>query len=459
MQYLRLFTFSVVLSFLAVNNSFAQYKVQDPGFPEDMYTLYYHAVDTNVVWAVGGRIYDKPVYQGFSKTIDGGDTWTTGTVPEGANYFFMNIFALNDSVAWVTMVDNVAKPHEGRIFKTTDGGDTWTVQFGDSAIAPSGFNGLFNWVYFWEENEGLAVADHGHGNRIEIFKTSDGGKSWKIVAPENIPETLPDVPEQPTASNRWVAGDSTIWFSTDQGRVFSSTNRGQSWTAANVGFGKTLVYASFQDELNGLATAPLISKNIAKTTDGGASWVMLPDTLPKNAILFHVNGTDSTYMYFTGELGIILGTGDHGYGFTNDNGETYEREGNIPFNGLTFINDSTGWMGNSADNKIYKWTEPIITDVEEISPGNNPKDFTLSQNYPNPFNPSTIIKFTLSEQEHITLEVYNPLGQKIKTLLNKPMVAGTHLVEFNAKNLPSGIYFYRIEAGKFQQVKKMVLMK
>jgi len=88
-----------------------------------------------------------------------------------------------------------------------------------------------------------------------------------------------------------------------------------------------------------------------------------------------------------------------------------------------------------------------------------PITIKLFQNYPNPFNPSTHITFTIPEHKHVTLEVYNPLGQKIETLLNKSMVAGNHQIEFKADNLPSGIYFYRIEAGEFQQVKKMVLLK
>ncbi len=459
MKYVRFFAYTVVLSLFAGNNGFAQFEIQDPGFQEDMYTLYYHAVDTNVVWAVGGRALDQPVYQEFSKTVDGGDSWTPGTVPAGANYFFTNIFGLNDSIAWATLVDNLVFPHEGRIFKTTDGGDTWTVQFGDSAIAPAGFNGLFNWVYFWDENEGLAVADHGHGNRIEIFNTSDGGNSWNIVAPENIPETLPDVPEQPTASNRWVVGDSSIWFSTNQGRVFRSTNRGQSWTAANVGLGQTNVYASFQDDLNGLATAPLKSKKIAKTTDGGVSWVIIEEhELPKNAVLFHVYGTDSTYMYFSAEFGKILSSGD-GYGFTNNNGITFELEGDIPFNGLTFINDSTGWMGNSANNKIYKWTGPIITAVDETSLGNIPKNFTLSQNYPNPFNPSTIISYSIPNSGFVTVKIYDILGREIQTLVEYNQLAGEYSISFDAAGLAGGIYFYTLKAGPFEQSLKMLLLQ
>jgi len=88
-----------------------------------------------------------------------------------------------------------------------------------------------------------------------------------------------------------------------------------------------------------------------------------------------------------------------------------------------------------------------------------PNDFRLSQNYPNPFNPSTNMSFTIPKHKHVTLEVYNPLGQKIETLINITLTAGNHQVEFYSKNLPSGIYFYRIKAGEFQQVKKMVLIK
>jgi hypothetical protein len=83
----------------------------------------------------------------------------------------------------------------------------------------------------------------------------------------------------------------------------------------------------------------------------------------------------------------------------------------------------------------------------------------LANNYPNPFNPSTKIKFTLPKAEKVKIAVYNTIGQKIETLLNQSMKAGFYEVEFNAVYLSSGVYFYRIEAGEFQYVKKMVLIK
>jgi protocatechuate 3,4-dioxygenase beta subunit len=101
----------------------------------------------------------------------------------------------------------------------------------------------------------------------------------------------------------------------------------------------------------------------------------------------------------------------------------------------------------------------IVSVDDEAESDAIPKIFSLLQNYPNPYNPSTTIKFTLPTPETVKLEVYNIVGQKIETMLKKPMPAGKHDVEFNAQNLSSGVYFYRIEAGEFQDVKKMILIK
>jgi len=87
------------------------------------------------------------------------------------------------------------------------------------------------------------------------------------------------------------------------------------------------------------------------------------------------------------------------------------------------------------------------------------EDYTLSQNYPNPFNPTTAIEYDLPKSSNVRIEVYNTTGQKIQTLLNEKISAGTHQVEFSGQNLSSGIYFYQIQAGKFQDVKKMVILK
>jgi len=88
-----------------------------------------------------------------------------------------------------------------------------------------------------------------------------------------------------------------------------------------------------------------------------------------------------------------------------------------------------------------------------------PKVFALNQNYPNPFNPSTTIRFSLPKSESVTLKVYNILGEEIRTVVNSRLEAGDYTWAFDGSNLASGIYYYRIEAGEFQDVRKMVLIK
>jgi hypothetical protein len=88
-----------------------------------------------------------------------------------------------------------------------------------------------------------------------------------------------------------------------------------------------------------------------------------------------------------------------------------------------------------------------------------PDVYALEQNYPNPFNPSTIIKFALPQDSKVNLIVFNILGEKIAKLINQEMKAGYHQIEFDASALASGVYLYRITAGEFIDVKKMILMK
>ena len=97
--------------------------------------------------------------------------------------------------------------------------------------------------------------------------------------------------------------------------------------------------------------------------------------------------------------------------------------------------------------------------VEEFGCHALPLDYTLSQNYPNPFNPATTIEFTLPKSEFITLTLFNILGQQIASLVSEKLNPGLHKYEWQADNLPSGIYYCRMQAGKFEQVRKMILLK
>ena len=99
----------------------------------------------------------------------------------------------------------------------------------------------------------------------------------------------------------------------------------------------------------------------------------------------------------------------------------------------------------------------IATDVDDET--NNPISFMLEQNYPNPFNPNTVISYSVPEQSNVKLSVYDVLGNEVKTLVNENKNPGKYYVEFDGKDLSSGVYYYNIQVGNYSDVKKMILMK
>ncbi len=122
------------------------------------------------------------------------------------------------------------------------------------------------------------------------------------------------------------------------------------------------------------------------------------------------------------------------------------------------------WNGDlyaiSVDRKLYSTVKlkPVPVDVDDLST-DLPEHFSLSQNYPNPFNPETVIKFSITETGPVKGVVYDILGREVKTLLNGEMNPGNHRVKFDAAGIASGVYFFRLESGKYSSAIKMVVSK
>jgi hypothetical protein len=102
--------------------------------------------------------------------------------------------------------------------------------------------------------------------------------------------------------------------------------------------------------------------------------------------------------------------------------------------------------------------EPLITGIR-LSSNQIPIKYELLQNYPNPFNPATKIKFALPEREFVELEVFNIMGQRIAVLEKSELEPGYYEIDFSASNLASGTYFYRLSAGDYVAIKRMMLIK
>jgi hypothetical protein len=119
--------------------------------------------------------------------------------------------------------------------------------------------------------------------------------------------------------------------------------------------------------------------------------------------------------------------------------------------------DSKSWSMRGA---ITLTNEKVpVSNEDEIAISDLPKSPLLKQNYPNPFNPSTNIAYSLPKSAHVKMSVYNMLGKRVSTLVNRNQKAGKHLVNFDASNLASGVYLYRLETGGFAQTNKMILIK
>jgi len=139
-----------------------------------------------------------------------------------------------------------------------------------------------------------------------------------------------------------------------------------------------------------------------------------------------------------------------------------------------FIDYSIGGLHNEAHTAEYRirakdvnnhfsdYSSSVSINFSKFNKTNNglvKYDFELDQNYPNPFNPSTTINYTIKTAGQVTLKVYDMLGTEVASLVNARKEPGNYSVAFNATNIPSGIYVYRLTADKFVETKKLILLK
>lgn len=171
------------------------------------------------------------------------------------------------------------------------------------------------------------------------------------------------------------------------------------------------------------------------------------------------SGTNTATYSTTGETnGIRLSSADQDNGtfeWTAPPGET----GDVTL----YIAGHQGSV-SGANTSLSLVSTEIATDVDENGAPDVPNGYKLSDNYPNPFNPSTSIAFDLPQRSHVTIEIFNLLGQRVARLIDEDYPAGSHIVTWDGmssdgQSVPTGIYLYRLKAGDFMETKKMLLLK
>ena len=240
------------------------------------------------------------------------------------------------------------------------------------------------------------------------------------------------------ANMGWVVG-SYILKTTDGGVTWNS-----QFSPSN-----TLYSVRFADAHTGVAVGTY--GNTYTTTDGGTNWTAHPNNIGN---LRSLCGINTSTAWVLGDNGTIYRTTDGGSTWTRQLTNTNYNQ----LNAVQFVDANNGWAVGDNGTILRTTSGGTVTSVWENRSHEIPRDFLLYQNYPNPFNPSTTIYYQLPQAAHITLKVYNTLGAEVATLVSEFQNAGFYQVRWNAK-APSGIYFYRLQAGSYVQTRKLILLR
>lgn len=381
-------------------------------------------VSDDVIWASaydGASTSPLNVRQ-YSKSTDGGNTWQSGNINLGANQSLLNvssISATSENVVYVSAYSTNNTTVKGGIWKTIDQGISWTKISGEAF----GFvnDSFCNFVHFFDENNGVAQGDPAGGN-FEIYVTTDAGTTWSRVQNTNLPAPLSG---EYGYAMKETYGD-IIWFPTNKGRIYKSTNKGVSWTvtqspASDFGSNNSFARFTFKDANNGL----LIKNNLEfyKTTNGGTTWTTLTATGKKGARdICYIPNTDTV---------ISVGT-ENGISFTSyslNNGNTWtETMSGTQVVGLYFKNSTIGFGGgfstSYSNGGVFKYNSEVLSNAffeKELS----------NKIYPNPAN--NLVHFKIENLQNVTI-----IDMQGKIILS------TSNATINIESVTSGIYIAKI---------------
>ena len=373
------------------------------------------------------------------KTEDAGNTWEKVTYPSIGNGECADISIIDKDHFWIAT-------YNGGILATTDGGINWAVQFYDTAKTR-----FMDYVKMFDLNNGIAIGDAVGNNPFLFLTTSNGGKNWDSVKYNDY--------QGGRSESLWrsisFVSPSIGYFNMSLGeppyQLLKTIDGGKSWQNTNYRYDGQLI--RFYNDSLGLVVNMLSNR----TTDGGNSWETI--NLPSKDFPFYPSDIEFVPLH-PSELWFVDLVNLY---FSPDTGRTWVQQKiyNANLNGseIVFTDSTHGWLLCDSGNVFYTSNNGgIITAVSPIE-NTTPSEYLLKQNYPNPFNPSTTISFSIPKTNFVTIKVYDVLGREVATLVNEEKSPGNYSVNFNASNLPSGVYFYRIQAGSYSVVKKMLMIK
>lgn len=376
---------------------------------------------------------------GIYKTADAGNHWNQ--VYKSNKYSLFNDIQIIDSIGYA--VGYEADEFTGTIIKTTNTGKTW-VKLSLPYVR------FLSYLYCRSKDEIYALSIVG-----KILKSTNAGADWELTA-ELQGQGFIDLIEyrnklytvESFFGNCWSSADGVTWNFSGQspivplgliefndhfcaygsdttpqgtGVLSLSSNQGQNWinqTATERGLQSiSFVNSNIWYAVDWVGASGYNNSFIYTTTNGGINWESIKkfDSVSIENIAY----TDN-YIYFVGTKML--------------------REDSLHITKGVVIRHQLSTIGVESNNTSFK-------------------GYNLSQNYPNPFNPSTKIGYVIPISGHVELKIYTITGEKVATVVDGVKNAGYYVAEFTATNLASGIYFYKVTAGNFTSVKKMILVK
>jgi photosystem II stability/assembly factor-like uncharacterized protein len=430
---MKLFTRTLFFFLLVTQICFAQWYQQNSGTTKNLNAVNFS--DANNGWVVG----DSGI---ILHTTTAGETWVQQTSSTTSN--LKDVQFIDAYTGWIA---SAGYPNESVVLKTTNSGADWFQQMSWIGLE------LYS-ICFIEENIGWIV---GWSGSDVILKTTDGGTNW-VNQSSPTAVGLNDIHFVDVNTGFIAGGYGHSKMNTHSGSVLKTTNGGDTWNEQLVVTEIHWNGIAFSDPLNGIVVGDScgfsLDGEIFQTTDGGINWLGVFKNPFGN--LRDITIVDSIYAWAVGarfnEGGAILFSSDKG---TNWSFQAVESDG---LQSVYFINPTTGWAVG-YNGTIIHTTNGGATFVEEEQINEMPTEFLLSNNFPNPFNPSTKIKYTVVQTSQVQIKVFDVLGNEISTLVNEEKPAGAYELNWNAVNLPSGVYFYQLRSGDFVETRKMVLMK
>lgn len=393
-------------------------------------------LSVNSFLTLGDTLYAS-TSEGLMRTTDQGNSWIY--ISGDPQKSFMNELVSFGNNLFAIMGDYYTI---SGVFRSTDGGLHWLS-------ADSGMNGQYL-SHLATNGSALFAATSGS----YVYRSLDSGATWLNVTNGMVGNYF---------NGLWTIGE-TIYCGSENG-LFRSTDNGDSWVAIDSGLPDGASINAFGNTENDLFVGTSVSGyssetyNAYRSSDNGDHWVQADSGIGDAEVndLFGVHGDVFASVWYGGNV----------Y-FTNDDGNSWnaKNEGLLPDNFYAYYYGSV--IFGASRNNIFAGTNgtlysrPLsdfgISAVNE-KPNDLPAQFSLQQNYPNPFSGMTNVEFRIPKEESVTLNVYNMLGEKVATLAQGTMSAGTRSISFSGDGLQNGIYFYRLTAGKNVQTGKMTVIR